>query len=349
MEHIKIISVFVLVVFLASILNVPNAEAKRWWEFWKKDKKDKPPPPQPIEQNPIQQQPPKPSCTDNDFNYNSWSPDICPSIGKQTSSWVSKKISCLGEPTKYALERACTPIQVTVTDIGLTQPTPSNQNSQPPKSSIPNTQSTQQSFSQDPNNQQTGADKQTQQPTNRVTVSQDANLPACSVNDLVFSYSAFSECQPDGFRTRTYTKNTGVNCNVDESLLLLKEKCTYIPNTTPKPSPQVCLAVCRPLYELSNDCKLNSCGSGCGADNIQTFKTELECKAKRGATPICTDTDGGNNIFQKGATIGPQNGKVFTKTDVCTTQIKAEGNYWGDVDECTGNKSRTGCLALPSM
>lgn len=42
----------------------------------------------------------------------------------------------------------------------------------------------------------------------------------------------------------------------------------------------VCPSVCVPLYDKSNNCVLNSCGSGCGADNINTFKTELECKSK---------------------------------------------------------------------
>jgi len=43
---------------------------------------------------------------------------------------------------------------------------------------------------------------------------------------------------------------------------------------------KICPAVCAPLYELNNNCKLNECGSGCGSDNINTFKTLEECQAK---------------------------------------------------------------------
>ena len=54
----------------------------------------------------------------------------------------------------------------------------------------------------------------------------------------------------------------------------------------PQQSPsQVCVSVCVPLYELNKNCALNSCGSGCGADNINTFNTESGCKAKLTLTP----------------------------------------------------------------
>lgn len=54
-------------------------------------------------------------------------------------------------------------------------------------------------------------------------------------------------------------------------------------------SQQVCTSVCVPLYILSNNCALNSCGSGCGADNINTFSTEPECKAKLGTSQTQID------------------------------------------------------------
>ncbi|GEM_PF-779626 len=59
--------------------------------------------------------------------------------------------------------------------------------------------------------------------------------------------------------------------------VLYKGECKK-PSPAPTKTPQMCPKVCTPLYELANDCKLNKCGSGCGADNIQTFKTERECK-----------------------------------------------------------------------
>ncbi len=65
----------------------------------------------------------------------------------------------------------------------------------------------------------------------------------------------------------------------------------YAQNETASPTPTslsvpICPAVCIPLWELrSNTCQYNDCGNGCGADGITTFKTEIECKAKLGASP----------------------------------------------------------------
>lgn len=41
---------------------------------------------------------------------------------------------------------------------------------------------------------------------------------------------------------------------------------------------KVCPTVCVPLYELQDGCKLNECGSGCGADNVNTFTNETDCR-----------------------------------------------------------------------
>ena len=47
------------------------------------------------------------------------------------------------------------------------------------------------------------------------------------------------------------------------------------------PSQDVCPEVCIPLYEIeSNECIFNDCGSGCGADNINTFETLEECQKR---------------------------------------------------------------------
>lgn len=45
------------------------------------------------------------------------------------------------------------------------------------------------------------------------------------------------------------------------------------------PSQKVCPAVCVPLYEIINgQCVLTECGSGCGADNINTFPDSSSCE-----------------------------------------------------------------------
>ena len=44
----------------------------------------------------------------------------------------------------------------------------------------------------------------------------------------------------------------------------------------------VCPTACVPLWTLSSgSCSLNECGSGCGADNMTTFKTQAECQSKK--------------------------------------------------------------------
>lgn len=53
------------------------------------------------------------------------------------------------------------------------------------------------------------------------------------------------------------------------------------PVSSPAPSGKICPAVCVPLWAMqNNNCAFVECGSGCGADEITTFKTEAECKSK---------------------------------------------------------------------
>lgn len=57
------------------------------------------------------------------------------------------------------------------------------------------------------------------------------------------------------------------------------------PNPTPQPVVEtpgkICPAICVPLWTIqNNNCIFNECGSGCGADGITTFETEVECKLK---------------------------------------------------------------------
>jgi hypothetical protein len=48
-----------------------------------------------------------------------------------------------------------------------------------------------------------------------------------------------------------------------------------------KTVPEVCPQVCVPIYEIVKDeCLLNECGSGCGADNISSFATLQNCVLK---------------------------------------------------------------------
>ncbi|HLE07711.1 MAG TPA: hypothetical protein VI933_03755 [archaeon] len=50
---------------------------------------------------------------------------------------------------------------------------------------------------------------------------------------------------------------------------------------------QICPAVCVPLWNLENSvCTLDSCGSGCGENNITTFKTKEQCEAEITTTTI---------------------------------------------------------------
>lgn len=47
----------------------------------------------------------------------------------------------------------------------------------------------------------------------------------------------------------------------------------------PRNNEEVCPAVCNPLYVLEDDeCVFDDCGSGCGADNYETFETLEECE-----------------------------------------------------------------------
>lgn len=55
---------------------------------------------------------------------------------------------------------------------------------------------------------------------------------------------------------------------------------TTTASTTTIPS-RICPAVCVPMWQLKqNSCAYTSCGSGCGADNVTTFRTETECRQK---------------------------------------------------------------------
>ena len=55
----------------------------------------------------------------------------------------------------------------------------------------------------------------------------------------------------------------------------------------------VCLTVCRELYEIQGDkCVFNSCGSGCGADGVNTFRELSQCEAaltERGCYDVFDD------------------------------------------------------------
>lgn len=47
------------------------------------------------------------------------------------------------------------------------------------------------------------------------------------------------------------------------------------------PNKEVCPQVCVPLYEVDDgECVFDDCGSGCGADNMNTFETLEECQER---------------------------------------------------------------------
>jgi len=47
----------------------------------------------------------------------------------------------------------------------------------------------------------------------------------------------------------------------------------------PTRPPEICPTVCVELYEIENEkCVFNDCGSGCGADNVNTFETFEDCE-----------------------------------------------------------------------
>jgi hypothetical protein len=47
-----------------------------------------------------------------------------------------------------------------------------------------------------------------------------------------------------------------------------------------EPERELCAAVCRTVYALSDKCAVNECGSGCGGDSIETFNSQEECRSK---------------------------------------------------------------------
>lgn len=56
-----------------------------------------------------------------------------------------------------------------------------------------------------------------------------------------------------------------------------------------EPPPKACPTVCVPLWTNRNGrCELNQCGSGCGADNQNTFNSKAECLS---SLPTCVPTD----------------------------------------------------------
>lgn len=54
---------------------------------------------------------------------------------------------------------------------------------------------------------------------------------------------------------------------------------------SPAETSKICPAVCVQIWTLeNNNCVFTECGSGCGPDNLKTFKTEAECKSKLGTS-----------------------------------------------------------------
>ncbi len=299
MKGIQLVALLILVIFVASLLNVPQTQAKGWkfwedwekgWKFWEKKKKDDPP-------APIPKIPDVVSCTDSDsgkiyetkgevtvsysdgtqkkiedscyiaYDYSgkkvevlserycenknvagiaqdcvygcssgrciseseihhtnnqnqptgqssgcsfNWilgdpEPTVCPSNGKQVRKYTNPGPLCTDSMLQKPADIFIDCIYNAPTQTDLIQQNSVSSNPQSSDKQNTNIQST-------PINQQV-----------------DLSLPVCPINDETFTFSSFSECQSDNFKTRTYTKNPDVNCRVDESLLLLKEQCIYTP------------------------------------------------------------------------------------------------------------------------
>ena len=65
---------------------------------------------------------------------------------------------------------------------------------------------------------------------------------------------------------------------------------------------EICTQQCVPLYYLENNsCTFNSCGSGCGANNITRFTTESQCLSA---------AERNNNICPKDLRYCPDNSTV---------------------------------------
>lgn len=103
---------------------------------------------------------------------------------------------------------------------------------------------------------------------------------------------------------------------------------------------KVCPAVCVPLYELQNGCKLNECGSGCGADNINTFTSEVDCKNRIGRA--------------ESGTVGAPTGSIILNGTINGTIIHIIPGEGCTGDRCPLSEARTapvlkGVLETPDV
>lgn len=63
---------------------------------------------------------------------------------------------------------------------------------------------------------------------------------------------------------------------------------------------QVCPAVCVELYEIkNNECVFNECGSGCGADGVNTFDTKEQCDIVLSGKNCYDEYDAANRIYAR--------------------------------------------------
>ncbi len=96
------------------------------------------------------------------------------------------------------------------------------------------------------------------------------------------------------FRKKLLTFNetkTGTHCETKYEDCGPAGMCTGGPRCIARPEEErrgppegegrICPAVCVPMWENRNgNCEFNQCGSGCGADNQNTFNTEAECRSR---------------------------------------------------------------------
>lgn len=69
---------------------------------------------------------------------------------------------------------------------------------------------------------------------------------------------------------------------------------------------RVCASVCTTVYELDNGCQVNNCGSGCGADGVNTFKTQAQCKEAQGEQTQTQEQSGEMQQIQTHAEVKEQ-------------------------------------------